>query len=217
MREEGWWPKLLHWVSIITATKAVGPTQGLTVYINTKYSDFMGDVMVIISSPVPAGLVANYISLATALGSSFTDQEYKARESIWLGREKRAARGGSFGDTPPAIRNLDPVQLPPWTMPLDLHAWPKPAEAFVIGHLYEGIMLIFFRDITCLTDHAVVHFRSGIPHSSRTSGQATISCRRTPTSGCLEWSLSVNPNSHPVENQQCRHRQLPLRTCHTQP
>ena len=25
---------------------------------------------------------------------------------------------------PPAIRNLDPVQLPPWTMPLDLHAWP---------------------------------------------------------------------------------------------
>ena len=44
MREEGWWPKLLRSVSIITATKAVGPTQGLTVYINTKYSDFIGDV-----------------------------------------------------------------------------------------------------------------------------------------------------------------------------
>ena len=100
MREKGWWPEPLHWVSIITATKAVGPTQGLTVYINTKYSDFMGDVlggqdratsalsrslgvMVIISPPMPAGLAANYISLVTALGSFFTSQEYKAGDSIW--------------------------------------------------------------------------------------------------------------------------------------
>ena len=45
MREEGWWPKLPHWVNIITATKGVGPTQGLAVYINTKYSDFMEDVL----------------------------------------------------------------------------------------------------------------------------------------------------------------------------
>ena len=113
--------------------------------------------------------------------------------------KQRTVRGGSFGDTQPAIRNLAPAQLPLWTMPLDLHAWPRPAEAFVIGHLYEGVTLMHFRDITCLAGHAVVHFRSGIPHSSRTTGQATISCRRIPTSGCREWSLSVNPNSHPVE------------------
>ena len=43
-REQGWWPRLKHYVSILTATKAVGPTQGLTVYVNTKYSDFMGDI-----------------------------------------------------------------------------------------------------------------------------------------------------------------------------
>ena len=53
--------------------------------------------------------------------------------------------------------------------------------------------------VTCLAGQAAVHFRSGIPHSNRTTGQATISCRRIPTSGCLEWSLSVNPNSRPVE------------------
>ena len=44
VREQGWWPRLKHYVSIITATKAVGPTHGLTVYINTKYSDVMGDI-----------------------------------------------------------------------------------------------------------------------------------------------------------------------------
>ena len=87
-------------------------------------------------------------------------------------------------------------------MPLDLDAWPKPAEAFVIGHLYEGVMLMRFRDITCLTSHVVVHFRSGIPHSSRTTGQATISCRRIPNTGSVEWTLSVNPNSHPVEKSK---------------
>ena len=41
----------------------------------------------------------------------------------------------------------------------------------------------------CLAGQAVVHFRSGIPHSNRTTGQATISCCRIPTSG----------NPHPVE------------------
>ena len=29
MREQGWWPQLRHYVSMITATKAVGPTHGL--------------------------------------------------------------------------------------------------------------------------------------------------------------------------------------------
>ena len=41
---KGWWPELLHWIIIITATKAVGYIQGLTVFINTKYSNFMGNV-----------------------------------------------------------------------------------------------------------------------------------------------------------------------------
>ena len=119
------------------------------------------------------------------------------RLSVWLGRKQQTGRGGGASDKPPAIRSLDPVQLPQWRMPLDVDAWPKPAEAFVIGHLYEGVM--YFRDITCLTSHAVAHFRSGIPHSSRTTGQATISCCKIPNTGSVEWSLSVNPDSHPVE------------------
>ena len=197
MREQGWWPQLRHYVSMITATKAVGPTHGLTVYINTKHSDFMGHVpggqdratsalsrslgvMVRVAPPMPAGLVANFISLATALGASFTDQEYKARESIWVGRKQRTGLGGGTNDKPRAIRSLAQSHLPQWRMPLDLNAWPKPVEAFVIGHLYEGFMMMYFRDITCLTNHSTVHFRSGIPHSSLTAGQATVSCRRNP-------------------------------------
>ena len=57
--------------------------------------------MVIVSPPTPAGLVDNFISLATALGASFTDQEYKARESIWVGRKQRTGVGGEK-DKPPA-------------------------------------------------------------------------------------------------------------------
>ena len=133
MREQGRWPELLHWVSIIKATKAVGPTQGLTVYINTKYSDFMGDV--------PGGQDRAMSALSRSLGvmvivsppTLFIDHEYKARDSIWLGRKQRTGRGGGTNDKPPAIRSLAPAQLPQWTMPLNVDAWPKPAEAFVSG------------------------------------------------------------------------------------
>ena len=110
-------------------------------------------IMVIVSSPTPASLVANFISLAMALGASFTDQEYKARDSIWLDRKQRTGRDGGTNDKLLAIRSLAPA-LQQWTMPLNLDVGPKPAEAFVIGHLYEGVMLM------CLTSQRFHHGRA---------------------------------------------------------
>ena len=77
------------------------------------------EVMVIVSPPTPAGLVANFISLATVLGLIYR-QEYKARDSIWLDRKQGTGLGGGTSNKPPAIRGLAPVQLLQWTMPLNL-------------------------------------------------------------------------------------------------
>ena len=34
--------------------------------------------------------------------------------------------------------------------------------------------MLYFRDITCLTSHRIVHLRSGVPRSTRATGQATL-------------------------------------------
>ena len=102
-------------------------------------------------------------------------------------------------------------------MLLDLNSWPKPVEAFVIGHLYEGVMLMYFRDITCLTNLSTVHFRSGIPHSSFTTGQATISCRRTVGTQTRERWNGVSPSSQTHrqwKSQYSQRRRSPKHTHH---
>ena len=86
--------------------------------------------------------MANYISLATALGSSFTDQEYKARESIWLGRKKRVVRGGSFGDHRPYA--------------ISIQYSCRPGRCLSTSMPGQSLRKLCYRtpSCTCLADHA---------------------------------------------------------------
>ena len=76
----GVWPQLRKCVTIIAAATAVGPTHGFTIYFSVRSTSFMGNlqggqdratsaltrsqgVLMIVSPPMPAGLIANFFIL----------------------------------------------------------------------------------------------------------------------------------------------------------
>ena len=91
LRFHGLWPQLRNYITIITATTAVGPTHAFTIYFSVRSTSFMGDLQgaqdratsALTRSKGLLLLIANFIALAHACKSSTHVKDYWHVSSIW--------------------------------------------------------------------------------------------------------------------------------------
>ena len=152
----GLWPQLRKYVTIITATTAVGPTHAVTICFAVRSTSLMGDLqggqdratsaftrskglLLMVYPPMPDGLIANLIVLAHACGSSMRIRDYWRMPSLW----STYVNGASC-----AVHASPSITLPPWDKQIDLQSTPRVCEAHVIAQKYGEAVILFFREIT---------------------------------------------------------------------
>ena len=183
----GLWPQLRKYVTIVTATTAVGPTHGFTISYSVRSTSFMGDLqggqdraasaltrsqglLMTVSPPMPAGLIANFIAPAHACKSSMHVRDHWRTPSFWLiaGRARRISAHGA---------RAQPRQLPSCQQEIDLQNTPSLRQAHVVAQKVENTALLYYRDVTSHSWRDVTYFTSGMPEEGGCRGKAQIKKR----------------------------------------
>ncbi len=198
LKHYGLWGMLRNYVTVITATTAVGPTHAFTIYFSVRSTSFMGNqqgaqdratsaltrskgLLLIVSPHMTAGLVGNFIALAQALQSSMHLRDYWRMASFWTEYANRKY-------TP--IAAMEALPLPDWRPQLDFQAMPALHAAEVIGQLYRGCLLLYYRSATSHPWRPTTYFGSGIPEVGNRRSKAQLRRSRITRAGRVTYQYT---------------------------
>ena len=119
---------------------------------------------VIASPAMPAGVTANYIAMAHAIGSSTHAKDY----CLWMVDDQ--------GVETSANRARD-VPLPAYQVEIDFQQTPSLAQAHVIAQRLNDAVLLYYRDVSSHSWRNTTYFSSGV--SDKNARRGKVQLRRT--------------------------------------